>query len=55
MNINDRVIRLDGGHTKGKTGVVVDNDLKAGRARIMWDGDKRTWVRWASLGLTFKK
>ena len=55
MNINDRVIRLDGGYTKGKLGTVVDNDIKEGRARVMWDGDKRTWVRWASLGLCFKK
>lgn len=51
MNINDRVQRLDGGYTKGKTGTVVEIDDKACRARVFWDGDKRTWVRFSSLAL----
>ena len=51
MEINDRVQRLDGGYTKGKLGTVVEIDDKAGRARVFWDGDKRTWVRFASLAI----
>ena len=34
-----------------KTGTVVEIDHKSCRARVFWDGDKRTWVRFASLDL----
>lgn len=60
LKVNERVERLDGGYTKGKQGKVVEIQLKGqpgngyqscpnDRARVFWDGDKRTWVKFSSL------
>ncbi len=48
MNVGDAVVRLDGGYTRGRRGMVLA--IAEGRARVDWAGaGVRTWVRLTSL------
>lgn len=45
--VGSRVQRVGSGTSDGKTGSVVE--VQDSRARVMWDGDKRTWVAFRFL------
>jgi hypothetical protein len=46
FQIGRRVERIKGeNYQLGKQGEIVEIDQAAGRIRIMWDGDKRTWIK----------
>lgn len=47
--VNQRVIRNDGGYTKGRTGTVIELDEANQRARVKWDNDPKTWVKFTSI------
>jgi len=51
VSVGCRVERLNSGYDTGRTGTVVEVEStpKGYRARVFWDGDKRTWVNFRFL------
>jgi hypothetical protein len=44
-SLGTRVVRSKGDYVVGRTGTIIDLDVEKKRARVSWDGDKRTWVK----------
>lgn len=56
IKVNDRVIRLDGGYTAGRKGIVIEMDHGNSRAKVSWTQDSkgnkmtlRTWIKLTSI------
>lgn len=47
--VNQRVVRNDGGYTKGRTGTVIEVDVEKKVARVKWDNSPRTWLKFTSI------
>lgn len=49
--IGDQVIRSKGDYVVGRVGKIIEIDSLNGRARVEWEGNPRTWVKFDVIEL----